>query len=157
MKEFENEMKKIYCYKTIIKALKEKVFEGITEGTKRDLNKLFQNEWLLNKYIKEKNNRKENFNLIMKYLIFEETRIIPVTSKKGDLLLKQENIYFNNLVRTLNNLSDLFIKDFSFNIGGERLWISDIKKFDTIENFLKKEITEAQFKKIKKITTEEIE
>jgi len=54
-------------------------------------------------------------------------------------------------------LSDLFIKDFSFNIGGERLWISDIKKFDTIENFLKKEITEAQFKKIKKITTEEIE
>ena len=157
MKEFENEMKKIYYYKTIIKTLKEKVFEGITEDTKRNLNKLFQNEWLLNKYIKEKDNRKENFNFIMKHLIYEETKIIPVTSKNGDLLLKKENVYFNNLSRTLNSLSDLFIKDFSFNIGGERLWISDIKNFNTIEHFLKKEITEAQFKKIKKIITEGIE
>lgn len=157
MKEFEEEMKRIYCYKTIIKTLKEKVFDGISEETKRSLNKLFQNEWILNKYIKEKNNRKENFNLIMGYLIFEETRIIPITSKKGDLLLKKENVYFNNLSRALNSLKDLFIKDFSFSIGEERVFISDFKNFETIEVFLKKELTEEQFKKIKKIITEEIE
>ena len=157
MKEFESEMKRLYYYKTIIKTLKEKVFEGVTQETKRSLNKLFQNEWLLNKYIKEKNNRKENFNLIMGHLIFEETKIIPVTSKKGDLLLKNENVYFNNLSRALNSLKDLFIKDFSFNIGGERLWISDFKNSETIKDLLKKELTEEQFKKIKKIITEGIE
>lgn len=157
MKEFEEEMKRIYCYKTIIKTLKEKVFDGISEETKKNLNKLFQNEWLLNKYIKEKNNRKENFNLIMGHLIFEETRIIPITSKKGDLLLKNENVYFNNLSRALISLRDLFIKDFSFDIGRERVFISDFKNFEMIEVFLKKELTEEQFKKIKKIITEEIE
>ena len=157
MKEFEEEMKRFYCYKRIIKTLKEKVFDGISEETKRSLDKLFQNEWILNKYIKEKNNRKENFNLIMGHLIFEETRIIPITSKKGDLLLKNENVYFNNLSRTLISLKNLFIKDFSFNIGGERLFISDFKNFETIEVFLKKELTEEQFKKIKKIITEGIE
>ena len=93
----------------------------------------------------------------MGYLIFEETRIIPVTSKKGDLLLKNENVYFNNLSRALISLKDLFIKDFSFNIGGERIFISDFKNFETIIVFLKKELTEEQFKKIKKIITEEIE
>jgi hypothetical protein len=54
-------------------------------------------------------------------------------------------------------LKDLFIKDFSFSIGEERVFISDFKNFETIEIFLKKELTEEQFKKIKKIITEEIE
>ena len=156
---FDKKITELYYYKEILKIMGPDLFESCSTTNKEALKRLFENEWVLNKYIKEKDKRKENFNLIMKFVIFADDFTIPLINKNGDLIVKRQALDKElDWSKTARRLEQFFVTNIGFNIGKQKkVMLEDFKNKSFIENLILMEtnLTAKQIKKIKNLKWEE--